>query len=156
MMVRFIAFALAVVLLTSSMAFSQSEQQSYNTFRVKMLVRTDTKWQQQDAVLKFESDRMVLRSVKDDVNLQVIPYSELKTAEYTYTRGRRKSSVALGLAGNVFALPLLMKKIEKHWLTVESEGSRAILDLDKNNYKFIMAAFETNTGRKVVSGVAEN
>jgi hypothetical protein len=94
--------------------------------------------------------------VKDDVNLQVIPYSELKTAEYTYTRGRRKSSVALGLAGNVFALPLLMKKIEKHWLTVESEGSRAILDLDKNNYKFIMAAFETNTGRKVVSGVAEN
>src|SRR5688572_3242754 len=89
-MVRFIAFALSIVLLSSSMAFSEPDL--HNSFRVKMLVQTGTNWETEEAILQFESDRMVLRSLKHEDSVQIIPYAELKSAAYTFAKTRRKSS----------------------------------------------------------------
>jgi hypothetical protein len=150
-MMRFIALALTMALLNCSLAFSQSGRQGDETFRVKLFVPAGSDWQSRDVMLSFEQDRIVLRPMKEDINAEVFKYSEIKSVEYSHAKTRRKTSVAKGIAMNIFALPGLFKKVESHWLTVHSGGNQTFLNLDKGNYKAVVAAFEANTRLKVAT-----
>ena len=152
-MKRIIAFVLTLLLLTGSMVFSQTELQGNYLFpKMRLLVPSGDKLKATNVTLRFEPDRIVLRSSKGTEDLKVIPYSEIKKAEYVFSIGPRyQPSVGAAILANVFAIPLFVVDVEKHRLAVESERDSAILDLDKHNYKVVISAFETNTGRKVTT-----
>jgi hypothetical protein len=146
---RLIAFPLAMALLISSTAFSQGEHRTNETFRVKLVTQTgEDKWQARDVMLSFEHGRMVLRTPKNEA-AGSFNYSDIKSVEYSHTRTRRKVGTGTAAAANVFALPLMLKEVDEHWLTVHLDNDQTFLSLDKDNYNTVLAAFESNAGMKV-------
>lgn len=118
--------------------------------KVKMVVQTGEKSTETDAVLRFEADRMVVRSKKSGGDLKVFPYTEIKSADYSYSKHARwRSGAALAVAIGVFAIPMFFMKGKKHWFTVQTANDFAMLHLDKGNYAVVLPTFETRTGLKV-------
>ena len=116
---------------------------------VKLMINTGDKAEEQEAVLRFEDETLEIRS-KSGTLLKVLPYSEIKSAEYSYAKSPRwKSGIGLAVAFGVFALPVFFMKGKKHWLTLAAERDFAVLRLDKGNYKLVLPAVEMHTGRKV-------
>jgi hypothetical protein len=116
---------------------------------IKLIVNTGDKGEEQDAVLRFESDRLVVFSTSGVV-LKTLPFAEIKSAEYSYSKSPRwKSGIGAAIAVGVFAIPIFFMKGKKHWLTIAGEKDFAVLRLDKNNYRLILPTFETKTGKRV-------
>lgn len=149
MFVRWTAFLLAMALLLSSSAFSQSERSASNVFTVKVFEREDNRWQSRDVILSFDVDRITLRTLKDYSQTESIRYSEIKGAEYSHSMGNRTISSATALAANIFAFPLMMRKMDEHWLTLESPTHQTFLNLERDNYQDVVAAFQSKVGWKV-------
>ena len=149
MTVRLILFASIMALLNFSFAFSQSEGQATESFRVKLFVEDGpNKWQSKDIVLSFEKDYIVLRAPKNEFVTEFISYAEIQSAEYSHLQTQRKVSSAMAIASTVFA-PLLLKKVDEHWLTVQSEKNSTYIFLDKHKYEPVLVAFEAHVGKKV-------
>jgi len=152
-MVRIIAFGLVLISFNGSMAFSQTRLQANETFdKMRLLVPIGDKLKATKVMLRFEADRLVLRTSKDGDDLKVFPYGAIKSAEYTFSRGPRdQSSPGLTLLANVFAISLFATQVERHRLEFRTDRDYALLDLDKNNYKVLLSAFENSTGKKVTN-----
>jgi hypothetical protein len=152
-MKRITAFGLTLLLLTGSMAFSQTDLHGNYLFpKMKLLVPSGDKLKATNVTLRFEPDRIVLKSSKGSEDLKVFPYTEITKVEHVSSIGPRyKASVGTALLANIFAIPLFVMDVEIHRLAVESNRDQAILDLDKRNYKEVLSAFEANTGKKVTS-----
>lgn len=145
MVVRLIVFPLALALLLSTSAFCED-----SAFPVKLLVNTSNGWQTKNVVLNFEADRLVLRTPKDESQTDSIQYSDIKTVEYSYSKEQRRMGSATALAANLFALPLMMKPVENHWLSVHFDQTETLLNLDKKSYQTVLSAFEAKSGKKVI------
>lgn len=142
-LIRAIAVALAFTLATGTVRAADSFS------KVKLIVNTGEKGEEQPAILRFEDDAIVVRSPAGNV-LKTLPYAEVKTAEYSYSKSPRwKSGIGVAVAVGIFALPVFFMKGKKHWLTLTSEKEFAVLRLDKSNYKLILPAVEVHTGKKV-------
>ena len=116
---------------------------------VKLMVNTGEKAEEQDAVLRFEDDAVVIYG-RGRTALKRLPYAGITGAEYSYAKSPRwKSGIGLTIAFGVFALPVFFMKGKKHWLTIGAEKDFAVLRLDKNNYKLILPTFEARTGKRV-------
>lgn len=148
-MIRFVALALTLSLLSGPFVFGQNEHAQNLAFHVKLLEQAGSDWQAKDVMLNFEHDRIVLRPINNETRTQTLQYSDIRNVQYSHAKTRRTMSVPMALATNIFALPLLMTKVETHWLTVESAGNRSVFTLDKNDYREVVAAFEGNAGMKV-------
>jgi hypothetical protein len=140
---RFVALALVAALALQSVAWA-------DTFtNVKLMVNTGEKAEEQDAVLRFEDDALVIYGKAGTV-LKTLAYADLKGAEYSYSKSPRwKSGIGVAVAVGIFALPVFFMKGKKHWLTIAAEKDFAVLRLDKRNYKLILPTFEARTGRRV-------
>jgi hypothetical protein len=156
-MIRITAVVLTLLLLTGSMAFSQAGLQGNYLFpKMRLLVPSGDKLRATNVTLRFEPDRIVLRSSKGTEDLKVFRYSEIRKAEYVFSIGPRyKPTVGTAILANVFAIPLFVVDVERHRLALESNQDSAILDLDKRNYKEVLSAFEKNTGKRIASVSAE-
>jgi hypothetical protein len=149
-MVRLIAFLFMTVLLTGSFAFSQNQRYANEGYRVQLFVPQGSGWQSRDVMLTFDIDRITLRSPKDDdFRSEAIKYSEMNRVEYSHTKTNRKLAAGAAVAANVFALPLLFRRVENHWLRINSEARETLLCLEKDNYEAVLLAFEIMLGRKV-------
>lgn len=148
-MVRLLAFPLIMVSLMSSFAFSQNQHHSNDGYRVQLYLPEGSGWQSRDVMLTFDNDRIILRALKDDFTSEAIKYSDMNSVEYSHTKTSRKIGAGTALAANVFALPLLSRKIENHWLRINSETREAFLGLEKDNYEAVLLAFEIMLGRKI-------
>jgi hypothetical protein len=146
---RFVALLLLL-------AFTAQATQAADTFtNIKLVVNAGDKGEEQDAVLRFEDEALVVRSRGGTV-LKTFPYGDIKTAEYSYAKSPRwKSGIGLAVAVGVFALPVFFMKGKKHWLTLTSDKDFAVLRLDKNNYKLILPAVEVHTGKKAETSTDE-
>jgi hypothetical protein len=146
--IRGIAAVIVLAVLMQSLAHA-------DTFtNVKLMVNTGDSAEEQDAVLRFEADRLVIHG-KGGAVLKTMPFVEIKTAEYSYSKSPRwKSGIGVAIAVGVFAIPILFMKGKKHWLTIAAENDFAVLRLDKKNYRLILPTFETHTGKRV-EAVAE-
>ena len=101
-------------------------------------------------MILLEQEQLVIKARKGNVTLKTLPYSQMKTAEYSYSKSPRwKSGIGLAVAVGVFAIPLFFMKGKKHWLTIQAENDYAILHLDKGNFRVILPAFETRSRVKV-------
>src|SRR5215470_11793609 len=104
-MKRITATALTLLLLTGSLAFSQTEPRGNYLFpKMRLLVPSGDTLKATNVDLRFEPDRIVMRSSKGTEDLKVFRYSEITKAEYEFSIGPRyKASVGKALLANVFA-----------------------------------------------------
>jgi hypothetical protein len=117
--------------------------------KVKLIVNKGDKAEEKEAVLVLDEEALTLRAREGPV-LRRIPYAEIRSLEYSYSKYARWKSGAVGavLVG-VLAAPLFFMKGKKHWLTVVDGGGFALVRLDKDNYQVILPAVEARTGRKI-------
>ena len=106
-MARIFAFALTLILLNGSMAFSQTERGTDRHFeKVRLLEPVGDNGDSLKAtkvMVRFDTDRFVLQTLRGE-EIKVFPYSSLKRAGYVFAKGPRyKSSVGMALLANVFA-----------------------------------------------------
>ncbi|MEK6411074.1 MAG: hypothetical protein AABN34_29480 [Acidobacteriota bacterium] len=117
---------------------------------VQMLIPHGNKVDQIAVRIQFNEGSLTIESRKGDSVLKDFKYSEIKSAEYSYSKHPRwKTGLAAAAVLNIFALPIFFMKGKKHWLTVKTDKDYAVLRLDKNNYKVILPIFETRSGVKV-------
>lgn len=118
--------------------------------KVDLMVPTGDKAKETDVTLQFTEDRLLINAKKGGSELRNFVYTDIKTAEYSYSKHPRwRAGAATAVFIGVFALPLFFMKGKKHWLTIRTEKDFAVLRLDKDNYKYILPTFETRTGIKV-------
>lgn len=143
------------ILLIAALLAHPAQRAADQFHRVKLMVNTGDKPAATDVVLRLEEGRLVIRSRDGAADLKTFAYADIKTAEYSYSKSPRwKSGIGVAVAVGIFALPLFFMKGKKHWLTVQTNDDYAMMQLDKQNYKIILPAFEARSGIKV-EAVAE-
>ena len=138
------------ILLAFAIATLPTQRAADQFHKVKLMVNTGGKSEPANVVLFLENDRVVIRSKDGGAELKNLAYADIRAAEYSFSKSPRwKSGVGAAIAVGVFALPIFFMKGKKHWLTVHGKGDFALLQLDKNNYKIVLPAFEARSGIKV-------
>ena len=134
----------AVLLVTMTAGLSARSIDEYK--QIKVMLQKDGKPEPADAVLVLEPDKMVIQS-KKGVELKALPYASITSAEYSYAKSPRwKSAIGLSLVCLVCGVATAFMKGKKHWLTVSGGGDFAVMQLDKDNYKIIIPAFQAKSG----------
>jgi hypothetical protein len=100
--------------------------------KAALLMSDGPKTREQDAVIRLEDTRLVVRDPKTLEVLQTLVYAKIESATYSETQ------IGLGFAKSI-----------KHWLTLKSDGEQIVLRMDKTNYQTIIAEFESRSGVKV-------
>ena len=131
-------FVPAALLLFASAAIAQE------TFpNAKLNLQVGEKKKEIDASLKYSPDSLLILDKKTEQPVKTFSYQAIKNAEYSYSKSPRWKSA-------IFVSPLfLFTSGKKHWFMVQTDGDYAVMQLDKTNYKLILAAFESKSGKKV-------
>jgi len=124
---------------------AQSATVAFKDAKIREQIGDKTK--DSDAVLMYNDAALVIHasdsSVKKPHILKTITYADVTAAEYTFGKSPRVSAALL-------VSPLfLFNSSKSHWLTVHTGTDYAVLRLEKNNYKLVLAEFEKRTGKKV-------
>lgn len=121
--------------------------------KVELLVPSGEKINEKSVRLRFLEDELQIETTADKTILKTFKYSDIKDAEYSYSKNPRwKTGLGLGAASILFpplllvAIPIGFTKHRRHWLTVKTGNDYAVLKLSKSNRKLILPAFETKTG----------
>jgi len=130
--------------------------------KVEILIPNGERVNERSVRLHFLADELQIETLADRKIFKTFKYSEIKDAEYSYSKNPRwKTGLGLGAASVVFppllliAIPMGFSKHRRHWLTLRSGDDFAVLKLSKSNRKLILPAFETKTGVNVF-GKGEN
>lgn len=106
--------------------------------------------------LRLSDDAVILESAKDNRIIKEFKRTDIKAAEYSYSKNPRwKTGLGLGAASVLFlpllfvAIPVGFTKHRRHWLTIRGANDFAVLKLSKSARKIVVPAFETRTGVKV-------
>lgn len=142
------AFLLLVLVLNAFLpAAAQANAEVFD--KVELLVPNGEKVNEKSVRLRFLQDELQIEAAADRQILKTFKYSQIKDAEYSYSKNPRwKTGLGLGAASLLFpplilvALPLGFSKHRRHWLTINGEGDYAVLKLSKSNRKLILPAFE--------------
>ena len=118
-------------------------------YKIKVVVPDGKKSKEADAVLRInkETFEVLIEKEKFEANNKKLAFSDLKTADYSYSKKPVLSTggaIATAILVGVFVLPFLFMKKKNHWLTVQTEDQFAVMKLDKNNFRAIIAEFETH------------
>jgi len=101
------------------------------------------KTKQVDVTISYAGEAFQLLEKGTRKPMKVFAYKSFTGGEYSYSKSPRWKS-------GVFLSPFLfLSSGKKHWLLVKTADDYAMLRLDKNNYKLIMAEWETRTGLKI-------
>lgn len=124
--------------------------------KVELLVANGKRIGEKSARLHFLEGDLQIESVTNGDILKTFKYSDIKDAEYSYSKNPRwKTGLGLGAAAVVFlpilfvAIPLGFSKHRRHWLTIRTNNDYAVLKLSKRNRKLVLPAFESKTGIEV-------
>src|SRR6476659_375813 len=103
---RIVVSVLTLFALSCTMAFSQNELQGKGTFdKVKLLMPMGDGYKATDVIVKFELNRLVVSSMSGE-DFKIFPYSEIRRAEYTLSKGPRyQATPAMMAMANLFAFP---------------------------------------------------
>ncbi|MGQ0762036.1 MAG: hypothetical protein ACT4OT_08470 [Acidobacteriota bacterium] len=133
---------------TSSSSHPGSAPKTFKN--VELLVPKGDKSESKSVRLLFDGRAVIIDADRGEKIYKQFPYNSIVSAEYSYsTSPRWKTAVGAAVLIGVFALPIFFMKSKKHWLTVKTSNDFAILHLDKDNYRMILATVETTTGTKV-------
>jgi hypothetical protein len=106
--------------------------------------------------VEFDDTTMRVISRSNRTVLKEWSYSDIKSAEYSYTKNPRwKTGLGLGAASIVFplllfvAIPVAFTKHRRHWVTIRTENDYAVFKVGKGVRKLFMPAFETRTSVQI-------
>ncbi|CAN5606887.1 hypothetical protein BH20ACI4_BH20ACI4_32660 [soil metagenome] len=146
-----IAFLLIIVFLSNSAAII-SAQNPQQFDKIELLVPSGDKPDEKSVVVSFDENSMTIKA-KNSALEKTFTYTEIKSAEYSYSKNPRwKTGLGLGATAILFppillvAIPLGFTKHRRHWLTIRTENDFAVLKLSKSNRKIFIPAFETKSG----------
>lgn len=145
--------------------------------KVELLVMNGQRVKKLPVRLTLEEKSLVVESKDSADKLKSFGYEAVKSVEYSFSRhprwkaGLGVGSVGVALGGGLLAagsytgLFILLfspsagwalgkTKSRRHWLAVKTKDDYAVLRLDKNDYKYLLAAIETRTSLKV-EGIGE-
>ncbi len=145
--------------------------------KVELLVMNGQKVKKLPARLKLEEKSLVVESRDSSDAVKRFDYDVVKSAEYSYSSHPRwKAGLGVGGGGAVLGAALMAgagsygaaytgffmllfapgagwrlgkSKSRRHWLVIKTSDDHIVLRLDKNDYKYLLAAIETRTGVKV-------
>ena len=136
-----------LITVTSHIALSQVAPTK--SYEVELVVSQGKKSVETDAVLGFKESAFSV--VPDKATFsgssKEMAYENLKSADYSYSKKPMLSgggAVATAILLGVFVLPFLFMKKKNHWMTVQTEKEYAVIKLGDNNYRQIVAEFETH------------
>jgi hypothetical protein len=114
----------------------------------------DPKGKQTDAQLVFSDSTGKLIVRVADRDFVTVPYDKVDKFSYEYTKKHRVTQGAIVMVASLGAGAIVMlTKSKSHWLYVdfhEQDAAKSIvLRMDKNQYKSIMEACKTHTGKAV-------
>lgn len=146
---------------TSRILAQEKSSTSDDVFdKVEMLSVHGDKADKVSVRLRLGEDSFIVESRKTGVKLKEFKYSDIKSAEYSYSKHPRWKAGVGTIAGSLVfapilfftlpvAIPLAFSKAKKHWLTIKAEQDFVVLRLDKNDQKVILPAFEVHSHIKV-------
>jgi SH3 domain-containing protein len=109
----------------------------------ELTVQEGDRTRQVDVTVSYAPDTFQVLDENTRKPLRAVPYTSFIGGEYSYSKSPRWKS-------GLFISPFLfLSSGKKHWLLVKTKDDYAMLRLDKNNYKLIVAEWETRTGLKV-------
>jgi hypothetical protein len=144
---RVVAALLAAAIFTVTSAYAQTASKTYD---VEIAVSQGKKTVETDADITFADKNFTIVPDKPAFasSAKNINYSDIKVADHSYSKkpmlsGGGAVATAL-LVGFIFALPFLFIKKKKHWMTVQTGSDFAVIKLGDQNYRQIVAEFETH------------
>lgn len=149
---------LCLLTVTSHLVLAQAA--AAKNYEVELVVSQGKKSVETDAVLGFKESTFSV--VPDKANFssssKEISYDNLKSADYSFSKKPMLSgggAVATAVLLGLFVLPFLFMKKKNHWMTVQTEKDFAVIKLGSDNFRQIVAEFETH-GVKVNTVTEEN
>lgn len=158
------ALTLCITLIFSSLArvSAQTGVKPEVFEKIEMLSPDGEKIREISVRIRFTSDSLEIESVEDRQIIKKMSYSDIRQAEYSYTKNPRwKTGLGLSAAAVIFppillvSIPLGFSKHRRHWLTIRTENDYAVLKLSKSIRKVFMPSFETHTAVKI-AGLGDN
>ena len=148
---------------------ARAPQGKDEVFAAEMLLQRGEKIEKQNVRLQFLPERLLVKSAQG-AELKSLAYADIKAADYSYTKQPRwregvavtAAGVALGASLAVLSVtPLLpivaivagfklaRSKGRSHWLTIRTAEDYAVLCLNKQSWRLVVAALETHSQVKV-------
>ena len=124
------------------------------SFKTVHLVLPDGKRNlEQSAELAFSDSKEVLVRKKGEL-IATIPYAEITKVEYDFAKHHRIQTGAIVMIASLGAGAVVMlTKSTKHWLEFQyrhaGQDRAVLLRLDKKDYKKVIEATESRTGKTV-------
>ncbi len=114
----------------------------------------DAKGKQADASLIFSDNNKNVVVRVADRDFVTMPYDQLDKFSYEYTKKHRITQGAIVMVASLGAGAIVMlTKSKSHWLYVDFHEQNApksvVLRMDKHEYKSIIEAVKTHTGKEV-------
>jgi hypothetical protein len=147
-MKKLIAMIAGFLLTANSLGYA--DVVSFNTCKL-----ADVKGKQADATLIFSDDAKNVQVRVSDRDLVTIPYENLDKVSYEFTKKHRITQGAIVMVASLGAGAIVMlTKSKSHWLYIdyrEQDASKTVvLRLDKSDYKKVLEAVRTHTGKEVL------
>ncbi len=152
-----ITFLLILTIVTNSFGnvSAQTAQNIPRFSKIELLMPNGDKTDEKSVVVTFSEDSMII-AAKNSALTKTFLYSDIKAAEYSYSKKPRwKTGLGLGAASIIFppllliAIPIGFTKHRRHWLTVRTGNDYAVLKLSKSTRKLFIPTFETKSGVKI-------
>lgn len=130
MLKRCRSVATSVLLVLLSQPFTMAADGPIVFNKSKVLIRKDNgKSDLKRSRIELYDDRMVISLLHSGDRVREFQYSQLKQAQYSFSKSPRwKSGAGAAAAVGVFAIPIFFMKGKKHWLTLQVAGDYAVLN----------------------------
>ena len=131
-----------LILILSSVAAAQT----VSRYEVEMLKNSDKgskDTREINSVLIFEKESIRIDSRRKKETFKEIKYSDIKYVEHSYSQAPEftDSTRDLVLAMFTGGWTFLLRKPEKHWVTILSEKDFVVLKVENDNYRLIKMEF---------------
>lgn len=136
-----------IVVLVASVCFA--DEAAFNGVKV-----ADAKGKQADAKLLFSDANKDIVIQVADRNFLTVPYDQVDKCSYEYTKKHRITQGAIVMVASLGAGAVVMMTSSKsHWLYIDYHEQNVpkeiVLRMDKKQYKKIVEAMNTHTGKEV-------
>jgi hypothetical protein len=137
------------LMILAAFSFSFAEETAFRGVKV-----ADAKGKQADASLIFSDTNNDIVVRVADRDFVTIPDDQLNKVSYEYTKKHRVTQGAIVMVASLGAGAIVMlTKSKSHWLYIDYHEQNApktvVLRMDKHEYKNIIAAVNTHTGKEV-------
>jgi hypothetical protein len=137
-----ISYLLILAVLCVSTPFAAA---AGSTYEVEMLVTKGEDTKEENSKLTFDEKSLKVASKKSAIVTKEFNYADIKSADYSFSKKPMwKTGAVSALFIGVFALPIFFMKSKAHWLTIRTEKDFAILKLEGDNHRQILAEMETH------------